>query len=73
MAEASLDEKGKNPIKSPKYFKNAEMKTSDLVRRLDSFQQDMNVADRPMVDEVKEKVQEAHERLLREVMMGKKK
>lgn len=73
LAEASLEETGKNPIKSPKYFKNAEIRTSDLVRRLDSFEQDMNVADRPMVQPVKEKVQEVHERLLREVMMGKKK
>jgi hypothetical protein len=73
LAEASLEEKGKNPIKSPKHFKNAEIKTSELVRRLDAFSQSMNAADRPLADQVKERVQEAHERLLHDIMIGKKK
>jgi hypothetical protein len=33
----------------------------------------MNFADRPMVDKVKEEVQEAHDRLLQSIMTGKKK
>ena len=73
LAEASLKETRKDPIRSPKHFKHAEIKTADLVRRLDAFSQDMNVADRPMADSVKEQVQEVHERLLQGIMMGKKK
>lgn len=72
LAEASLRETHKSPIKSPKHFKHAEIKTADLVRRLDAFSQNMNVADRSMAESVKEKVQEVHERLLQSIMMGKK-
>jgi hypothetical protein len=73
LAESSLKETHKDPIRSPKHFKHAEIKTADLVRRLDAFSQDMNVADRPMAEKVKEQVQEVHERLLQGIMMGKKK
>jgi hypothetical protein len=73
LAEASLDATGKNPIKSPRHFKYAEIKTEDLVRKLDGLSQDMNVADRPMVEKVKVRVQEVHEKLLQGIMMGKKK
>jgi hypothetical protein len=73
MSEDSLNATGKNPIKSPKHFKYAEIKTGDLLRRLDAFSQDMNSADRSMIDKVKETVQEVHDRLLQGVMMGKSK
>jgi hypothetical protein len=73
LAEASLEGTGKNPIKSPKHFKYGEIKTEDLVRKLDAFSRDMNVADRTIVDPVKTRVQEVHEALLQGVMMGKKK
>ena len=64
---------GKDPIKSPRHFKDAEKKTGDLLRRIEAFSRDMNFADRPMVDKVKEEVQEAHDRLLQSIMTGKKK
>ena len=73
LAEKSLEASGKNPIKSPKYFKSAEIKTGELVRRIAAFSQDMNAEDRPMADKIKEKVQEAHDRLLQGVMVGRKK
>jgi hypothetical protein len=73
LAEKSLGETGKNPIKSPRHFKDAEKKTGDLVRRIEAFSRDMNFADRPMADKVKEEVQEAHDRLLQGIMTGKKK
>src|SRR5215467_11108472 len=47
LAESSLKETHKDPIKSPKHFKYAEIKTGDLLRKLEAFEQDMNVADRP--------------------------
>ncbi len=71
LAETSLRETGKNPRKSPKWFKRAEIQTRDLLRRLDSLQQEMSVADRPMLDPVKTKVQQVHENFLLGVMEGK--
>jgi len=73
LAETSLDETGKNPRKSPKWFKRAESSTRDLLRRLDSFQHDMDAADRPMLDAVKAKVQQVHDDLLLGVLEGKQK
>ena len=73
LAETSLKETGKNPIRSPKHFKNAEIKTRGLLRTLDAFERDMNAADRSMIGKTKERVQEAHDRLLQDIMTGKKK
>lgn len=73
LAETSLYETGKNPRKSPKWFKRAESSTRDLLRRLDAFQHAMDVRDRPMLDAVKAKVQQVHEDLLLGVLEGKEK
>ena len=73
LAETSLHETGKNPRKSPKWFKRAESSTRDLLRRLDAFQQAMDVTDRPMLDAVKAKVQQVHDDLLEGVLEGKQK
>lgn len=73
LAETSLRETGKNARKSPKWFKRAEIETRDLMRRLDAFQREMNVADRPRLDAVKAKVQQVHENLLFGIMGGKEK
>jgi hypothetical protein len=73
LAGASLQETGKNPRKSPKWFKRAEIETRDLLRRLDAFQQEMSMADRGVLDPVKAKVQQVHEELLLGVMEGKRK
>lgn len=73
LAETSLDETGKNPRKSPKWFKRAESSTRDLLRRLESFQQSMDASDRSMIDAVKAKVQQVHEDLLLGVLEGKEK
>ncbi|HLY18899.1 MAG TPA: hypothetical protein VKR61_16830 [Bryobacteraceae bacterium] len=71
LAETSLHETGKNPRKSPKWFKRAENSTRDLLRRLDAFQHEMDVADRPMLDGVKAKVQQVHDDMLLGVLEGK--
>jgi hypothetical protein len=73
LAETSLNDTGKNPRKSPKWFKRAEGSTRDLLRRLDSFQHAMDAADRPMLDAVKAKVQQVHDDLLEGVLEGKEK
>jgi hypothetical protein len=73
LAETSLQETGKNPRKSPKWFKRAEIQTRELLRRLDAFQQEMNVADRPLLNQARAKVQQVHDDLLRGVVEGKMK
>ena len=71
LAGISLKETGKDPRKSPKWFKRAEIQTRDLIRKLDAFDREMNVADRPMLAEAKAKVQQVHDDLLVGVMEGK--
>jgi hypothetical protein len=73
LAQKSLQQTGKNPRRSPKWFKRAEIETRDLGRRLDSFQSEMSYADRPMLDEVRAYVQQVHEDLLLGLMEGKRK
>ena len=71
LAMKSLQDTGKNPRKSPKWFKRAEIQTRDLLRKLDAFEQEMSVADRAMIADAKGTVQKVHEELLLGVMEGK--
>jgi hypothetical protein len=73
LAFTSLQQTNKDPRKSPKYFKNAEIVTRDLLRRIDNFQQDMSFNDRPLLDKLKEKIQQVHDSLLMGLMEGKRK
>lgn len=73
LAFNSLTETGKNPRKSPKYFKQAEMTTRELSRKLDDFQREMSYSDRPSLDAVKAKIQQVHDDLLTGLMEGRKK
>jgi hypothetical protein len=73
LALRSLADTGKNPRSSPRYFKSAEQETSQLVRRIDTFQQDMSYTERPLLDKTKARVQQVHDQLLLELMEGKKK
>jgi hypothetical protein len=72
LAETSLNQTGKNPSRSPKHFKQAELKTRDLLRKLDGFRHEMSVADRAVADRVVDAVQKIHDALL-DGIMGKKK
>ncbi len=69
----SLEQTGKNPRSSPRYFKSAEQETSQLARRIQGFQEEMSYTERPMLDETKARVQEVHDKLLLGLMEGKKK
>lgn len=70
LAYTSLTQTGKNPRKSPKWFKKAEIETRDLLRKLDAFQQEMSFTERPMLEKVKARVQEVHDDLLLGLMEG---
>lgn len=72
LADASLKQTGKNPSRSPKHFKEAELRTRELLRRLDGFRDQMSVGDRKLVDNVTSTVQRIHDAWL-DGIMGKKK
>jgi len=73
LAADSLKATGKNPRKSPKWFKQAEIATRDLLKKLDTLQHDLNFEDRSVLDKAKTRTQEVHDELLLGLMEGKKK
>ncbi|MBI1791708.1 MAG: hypothetical protein HYR60_29630 [Acidobacteria bacterium] len=73
LADASLRETGKNPSRSPRYFKHAEIKTRDLLKRLDALAHVMDFSDRALVVPLKEKIHQFNERLLEGIMGRKRK
>ena len=73
LAFTSLVQTGKNPRKSPRWFKQAEVETRQLGRRLEDFQQQMSFSDRTILDKARAKVQQVHDDLLTGLMEGKKK
>ncbi len=73
LAYNSLTQTGKDPRKSPKWFKKAEIETRDLSRKLESFEQAMIFTDRPMLEKAKARVQQVHDDLLLGLMEGKRK
>lgn len=73
LAYKSLQQTGKDPRRSPKWFKYAEMNTRELLRRIAAFQDEMSFSERPALDKLKEKTQQVHDDLLLGLMEGKKK
>lgn len=73
LAHQSLNDTGKNPRQSPRWFKSAELATRDLTRRIASFQEQMSYTDRSLLDDLKTRVQKVHDELLLGLMEGKKK
>src|SRR4051812_34779451 len=73
LAFTSLNQTGKDPRRSPKWFKKAEMETRDLMKRLESFEHEMSFNERPMLEKLKAKVQQVHDDLLVGLMEGKRK
>jgi hypothetical protein len=73
LAYESLQQTGKNPRRSPKWFKRAEIATRNIMRRLDAFQQEMNYSDRQMLETLQARVRLVHDELLVGLMEGKRK
>ena len=68
----SLESTGKNPRKSPKWFKSAEIETRSLLKKLASVQDDLAFEERPLLDKAKARLQKVHDDLLVGLMEGKK-
>jgi hypothetical protein len=73
LAWDSLESTGKNPRKSPRWFKPAEIETRTLLKKLDTLQHDMGFEDRPVLDKAKARLQKVHDDLLTGLMEGKSK
>jgi hypothetical protein len=67
----SLENSGKQPRRS-KYFKNAEIKLRQMMRRLAGFRDEMSVEDRKPLEDAEARLQEVHDRLLAEIMSKKR-
>jgi hypothetical protein len=72
LAYESLRQTGKNPSRSPKHFKKAEIRTRVLLRRMRDFRDQMSALDRDELDRVRAGVQKIHDDLLSEIMGQKK-
>jgi hypothetical protein len=73
LAYDSLQKTGKDPRRSPKWFKHAEIQSSELVRSIETMQHDMSFEDRTLLEQTREKVEQIHDNLLTGLMGGKKK
>jgi hypothetical protein len=61
LARTALVDSGKKPGKSPGPYKYAETKSRELLRRLEGLKQEMDAADRDVVETVQNRVQEIHD------------
>lgn len=73
LAYDSLSSTGKDPRRSPKYFKKAEMSIRLLLRRLEGVAQNFSVADRGNIEQIRNHVSEIHDNLIEGIMSKKKK
>ena len=71
LAKSSLDESGKKPYSNPKYFKYAEQKSRELLKRLESLEQKMDADERKVILGPKDKIDAIHDGWLQGIM-GKK-
>jgi hypothetical protein len=73
LAWESLDGSGKDARRSPKFFKQAELMTRQLLRRIDALRTSMSFEDRPLIERLRERVNAVHEDLIQSIMgPGKK-
>jgi hypothetical protein len=71
LAYQSLVDSGKSARRNPKFFKKAELKTRELMRRLEGLAQAVDADDRPAVETVRERVSKVHDDLIHDIMEKK--
>jgi hypothetical protein len=72
VAYEALTQTGKDPSRNPKFFKRAEMRTRELLRRIDGLLQTVSYADREAVQKIHSRVSEVHDHLLEGIMSKRK-
>ncbi|HEY4363854.1 MAG TPA: hypothetical protein VGN17_22995 [Bryobacteraceae bacterium] len=73
LAYESLSATGKDPRRDPKFFKRAELRTRELLRRLEGLGESVSFSDRGMVERVRERVSAVHDDLINGVLTKRKK
>lgn len=68
LSDDTLRGTGKNPSKSPKHFKRAELKIREMIRRLQGLEELVSVDDRMVVNKIRTKIQNIHDELLLDIM-----
>jgi len=71
ICKESLDATGKSARRSPKHFKQAELRLRELMRRLKGLSESAGIEDRDAIDATEKKVAEVHEHVLGEIMTKK--
>ena len=71
LAYQSLVDSGKSARRNPKFFKKAELKTRELMRRLEGLAQAVDSDDRVLVHSVRERVSKVHDDLIQDIMQKK--
>ncbi|MGA3204006.1 MAG: hypothetical protein ABSF12_16075 [Bryobacteraceae bacterium] len=71
LAYQSLVDSGKSARRNPKFFKSAELKTRQLMRRLEGLAQAVDADDRPFVETVRDRVSQVHDDLIQDIMQKK--
>jgi hypothetical protein len=71
LAYQSLVDSGKSARRSPKFFKRAELKTRELMRRLEGLAQAVDAEDRIFVESVRDRVSKVHDDLIHDIMQKK--
>ncbi len=72
MAYRSLEDSGKDARRNPKFFKRAELRSRELLRRLESVRDSVGYEQRFLIDGLRERVDAVHDDLLQELMTKKK-
>jgi hypothetical protein len=71
LAYQSLVDSGKSARRNPKFFKRAELKTRELMRRLDGLAQAVDAEERAFVQSVHQQVSKVHDDLIQDIMQKK--
>ena len=71
LAYQSLVDSGKSARRNPKFFKKAELKTRELMRRLEGLAQAVDADDRVLVESVRGRVSKVHDDLIQDIMQKK--
>jgi len=72
LAYQSLQDTGRKPRKISKHYKRAEIGSRKLLRRLETFRNEMSYLDREQIEQVIKHIQKIQEELLLDVMGGGK-
>lgn len=71
LSYQSLEESGKN-ARNDKHFKKAELKTHEILRRLDGLRDQAGFEDRETIEKIRAEVSRVHDELLQKIMSRKK-